>query len=432
MAEQAPTWWEGAISPVSESLRRSLPADQQHRLAQLSAEELSLEQRKRLAGRIAEELPPELQQELAMKVALELPPDQLEKLIEVALSVADQKTLKRIKKRLDSGDKKAALIAIVGVAIVFVLEAWAELFVQAPLEGAADKTPELLRQVIQRTWEALKETASETLGEHRHPLEPEMIHIPAGEFWMGTNREDLERVGIEWYGWFEEETPRHRVHLPEYWIGKYPVTNAQFAAFEAVEWYGIRKYWTEAGWAWRKRGEREKPAYWDDLTWNLPNHPVVGVSWYEAGAYTRWLAEATGRPCRLPTEAEWEKAARGTDGRIYPWGNEWAEDHANTDETGLGRTTAVGAFPAGVSPYGALDMIGNVWEWTSSLHQPYPYRVDDGRENPSASGRHVLRGGSWGYLWRDARCAFRCSRPVFFGFNIGFRVVFPGSLPSDS
>jgi formylglycine-generating enzyme required for sulfatase activity len=161
----------------------------------------------------------------------------------------------------------------------------------------------------------------------------------------------------------------------------------------------------------------------------------VGVSWFEALAYVRWLAAFTGRACRLPTEAEWEKAARGTDGRIYPWGDERAEGRANTSETDLGRTTVVGAFPGGASPYGALDMSGNVWEWCSSAWKDYPYRADDGREDLEGDDFRVWRGGSWNDDRRYARCASRLSsRPddVFFDFNVGFRVVFPGSLPSDS
>ena len=258
-----------------------------------------------------------------------------------------------------------------------------------------------------------------------------VVFVPGGPFLMGSGEGDRDADS--------DERPQHTVEVADFCIGKYPVANAQFARFIEAGGYDRPRYWTEAGWAWRQSGHKgwgrergDQPQWWDDPRWNLPNHPVVGVCWFEALAYARWLAEATGRPCRLPTEAEWEKAARGTDGRIYPWGNEWAEDHANTREVDLGRTSPVGAFPAGESPCGALDVAGNVWEWCSTARKAYPYRADDGREDLEGDAARVLRGGSWSIGRRFARCAGRYDgHPDNFYDIVGFRVVFPGSRPSD-
>jgi formylglycine-generating enzyme required for sulfatase activity len=202
------------------------------------------------------------------------------------------------------------------------------------------------------------------------------------------------------------------------------VTNGQYRRFVEAGGYDERRYWTEAGWAWRTivydskvpkwlvserpPEKRDRPFWWDDPARNLPNLPVVGICWFEALAYTRWLSDVTGCPCRLPAEAEWEKAARGTDGRIYPWGNgEIRPQRANYRETGIGSTSPVGCFPSGASPHGCMDMVGNVWEWCCSLYRSYPYDPGDGREDLEAEGEPVLRGGSWRDGQSHARCAFR-------------------------
>jgi len=221
--------------------------------------------------------------------------------------------------------------------------------------------------------------------------------VPAGEFITGEDEE------------------QKTLTLPGFWIGKYPVTVAQFDQFVQAGGYTNPDYWDEAikEKYWTSLGFKGR---WDNkprttpvdygLPFTLPNHPVVGVSWYEAMAYTRWLnqyllrcaAGRSGSPwpelaagklkVALPTHEQWEKAARGTDGRTYPWGADFDSDRANTYESGIGATSAVGCFPAGISPYGALDLSGNVWEWV--LTDP-----------------EYLRGGSWFDGSRYARCAAR-------------------------
>ena len=222
-------------------------------------------------------------------------------------------------------------------------------------------------------------------------LEPELVCVPAGPFTMGSN--DID-----------DGKPAHTVDLPEYWIGKHPVTNEEYAQFVRATGRAVPEGW-----------QGNKPPSGKE------KHPVVNVSWHDAVAYCRWLSEMTGKSYRLPTEAEWEKAARGTDRRQYPWGDQWDAKRCNTTEGGANSTTPVGQYPRGASPYGALDMAGNVWEWCSSLYQPYPYRADDGREDVTASAYRVLRGGSWSSDRYDARCACRYRGDPDNRYFIGFR-----------
>lgn len=217
----------------------------------------------------------------------------------------------------------------------------------------------------------------------------EMILIPAGEFPMGEG-DDL-----------------HPVAVAAFYIAKYPITNHQYQEF--VEATG-----------------QPSPAHWPNgrVPELLNDHPMVNVSWHAALAYCHWLTEKTGQIHRLPSEAEWEKAARGTDGRLYPWGDTFDEARCNTWEGGWGGTTPVGKFSGGASPYGVLDLVGNVWEWCSSLYTDYPYQADDGRENLKARGWRTLRGGSWFDADWGARPARRLSgQPDHISRNTGFRVV---------
>jgi len=201
----------------------------------------------------------------------------------------------------------------------------------------------------------------------------------------------------------------HRVHVDEFQISRVPVTNAQYALF-------VQDTNTKPPQHWRfSRPEKGKE-----------DHPVVNVSWRAAQSYCHWLSKKTSHQVRLPSEAEWEKAARGDhDRRAYPWGEEWEYLRCNTFELGLEETTAVGIFAAGASPYGCLDMAGNVWEWTQTKQSNYPYKADDERNDPKGNEWRVLRGGSWGgSRGGEARCAYRFyGPPDGLYVDIGFRVV---------
>ena len=247
------------------------------------------------------------------------------------------------------------------------------------------------------------------------------VKIPAGTFLMGSKENDQEA--------YTDERPQHEVNIPyDYWVARYPVTVAQFRAFVEENGYEIKD----------RRSINE-----------TPNWPVRYVNWHEARAYANWLEDKLdflpkGYQLRLPTEAEWEKAARGDDARRYPWGNEdWHENLANIDESEIGHPTPVGGYPRGATPNGICDLSGNLWEWTQSLWGAdlmnpdfkYPYDASDGRENLQASRdtRRVLRGGSWINSNRDARSAYRYGNyPDSYYGNIGFRGVVSRAILQSS
>lgn len=289
-----------------------------------------------------------------------------------------------------------------------------------------------------------------------------------------------------------DEYPRHAVNLAPYAIGRFPVTNAEYACFMAAGGYDDDRYWTTGGRLWR-RGEpvpgepdpadwwietwkrrrenpqeieervrsglmtphdaknwreyiqwseaefmnavRElypqqgeavrEPRFWQDAAFDNPSQPVVGVCWYEAMAYANWLAAATGRPYRLPTEPEWEWAAR-RGGRLFPWGSGWDAGRLNSleGEDRVMRTTPVGAYPHGATPDGICDLAGNVWEWTATRSADYPYRVDANLEDSDAVGIRVVRGGGWTANRKMVRCASRFwDGPGDWYINLGFRLA---------
>ena len=272
---------------------------------------------------------------------------------------------------------------------------------------------------------------------------PVTVLIPQGEFIMGSERREGQ-PGYDDKAYKDESTEseeRFTLDLPAYRIGKYPVTVAQYRRFveyvgdDGRRGYEIDRFWTPDGRKWRSENSIATPRLWDDPTWNVDNHPVIGVSWYEAVAYCAWLtATNPGRRFRLPDEAMWEKAARGTDGRRWPWDDKWDAAKLNAEQS-IGRTSAVGIFPAGKSPYELFDCAGNVWEWCSgpgyNSGADYPFKVRTYQEDLlEKTGTRALRGGSWvgGDLF--TRAAFRGDDyPVVRGSDVGFRVV---ELLSDS
>ncbi len=224
------------------------------------------------------------------------------------------------------------------------------------------------------------------------PVQPSVETPEGGPDGMVPVRADGFLMGSE--DGPDDERPAGKIFVPEFHIGVYPVTNTEYAEFVNAT-------------------RRRPPQHWKDGTIpeRLHDHPVVNVSWHDAAAYCKWRSDQSGQAYRLPTEAEWEKAARGTDGRTWPWGNEFDPARCNTLEGGGRGTTSVTQFPTGRSPYGCYDMAGNVWEWTSTLYKPYPYKPDDGREDPNAEGPRVLRGGSWRRPAAFARSASRVGGP---------------------
>jgi formylglycine-generating enzyme required for sulfatase activity len=235
--------------------------------------------------------------------------------------------------------------------------------------------------------------------------------------------------------WVRREASRCQVELAAFELARFPTTHAMFERFLAAGDYAAVGWWEEAIAAsyWRngKAGERDRPAYWDDSRFSGANQPVVGVTWYEAVAYCRWLTATLNDGCvyRLPTEAEWERAARGAEARVYPWGDTWLADHCNSDELRLERTTPVGVFPSGASSEGLLDLSGNAWEWCSDWYaqDAYPQRAGCITRNPTgprSGDLKVLRGGSWYNNRNIVRCAYRIgSIPDRRLPGIGFRVA---------
>jgi formylglycine-generating enzyme required for sulfatase activity len=227
-----------------------------------------------------------------------------------------------------------------------------------------------------------------------------LVHVATGTFVMGSDPSEDPEAG-------RDEQPAHRVRLSEFYISRFPITNAQFRAFASATGRALA----------------------EPLPAGLDNHPVVNVGWDAAAAFCQWLTALTGQAYRLPTEAEWEKAARGTNGRRYPWGNDWDPARLNAGHA-AGTTTPVDRFsPAGDSVYGAADMLGNVWEWCSDWFDPRLYarraaRLVSDPLGPATGQGYVVRGGAYHLPPRRTRCAQRkWYYPDTVRPDLGFRIV---------
>lgn len=228
----------------------------------------------------------------------------------------------------------------------------------------------------------------------------DMVFIPGGYFIMGSDEGN------------PNHQPKHQVVVADFYLDRWPVTNIEYKKFIDATGHPAPNY--EVSWC-------DTQGYnWDVETRMYPadkaDHPVVLVTWEDAMAYAAWAGK------RLPTEAEWERAARGMTGRRYPWGDELSSGRCNCKEAGWHGTSPVGSFsPEGDTPEGLVDMVGNIWEWTNSIFTPFPYDPNDGRESRQALGFRVLRGASWVNDAQVANCLSRLDGDFQFYNNVGFR-----------
>jgi formylglycine-generating enzyme required for sulfatase activity len=280
---------------------------------------------------------------------------------------------------------------------------------------------------------------------------------------MGFTEDEVE------HEWDREATPQHRVAVNAFEISRYPITNAQYQCFIAAGGYDNARYWQDSPLAWQwlqgsnadvllfsdLREEDQKgwlnwlnsdiqrclPRFWEQRRWNNANHPVVGISWYEALAFCQWfnsLTTSKDKTVSLPTEAQWEYAARGEQNLMYSWGDKAAPELGNYEATGLARTSSVGLFEAANAfneiPVQLYDLNGNVWEWTSSqwgkqfFSAEFSYRQwqsqQQTRHRLDQQAYRVLRGGSWNLPARHLRSAYRFrDAPDFRNYALGFRLA---------
>jgi len=254
---------------------------------------------------------------------------------------------------------------------------------------------------VKATATAMAQRTQEDMPEDMHVLAEEFglsfVRVPAGEFTMSEDNAEYGKSALT-------------VALDEYWIGLTEVTNAQYAAFIDAGGYEDRGFWSDEGWAWVREQYAKAPACRQDAAFNAPEQPVTCITWFEAEAYAAWLSRETGLNVRLPSVEEWEKAARGTDARRYPWGDIAPDNSLANYGAAWDHTAPVGSHPAGAGPYGALDMAGNVAEWT--------------RTQVDYSEDRIARGGSWFSEVISMPSLYNMIYPPDFRMNtIGFRLA---------
>ena len=269
--------------------------------------------------------------------------------------------------------------------------------------------------------EVVRVEVGEALGQAGDPRlaspDENWITIPGGTFWMGAQKTDPEAPGYDPEA-YEDEAPVRRVTVSPFLLGRFPVAVQEFRRFVEAgdEGYLDPRCWHPEGWAWRDRNEHTGPGSWSEQL-RHPNRPVTEVSWYEADAYCRWVGG------RLPTEAERELAARGEEGRRYPWGQEEPDPLRASFAMNVGSPTPVGIYPLGASPEGVHDLAGNVWEWSGDRYGAYSPEDEKDPTGPPSGASRVLRGGSFVFLPGYLRAAFRDDyhseyRDVDFGFRV--------------
>jgi len=265
---------------------------------------------------------------------------------------------------------------------------------------------------------SLKEISAGQVDDATNTIKlPSMVTIPAGSFRMGTSNDDINRLVLkesDWaYEWsdqnlFISEQPNYTMTLPAFEMGLHQVTNAEYNVFIIATGHRLPRGWI---------GFRFPDT--------LDNHPVVGISKMDAEVYIEWMNSISGNIYHLPNEAEWEYSCRGNDGRIFPWGNIFDPWRCNTSESERKGTTPVDYYSgSGSSPFGIMDMVGNVWEWTCTIFKPYPVNLDNKPDESRARQLFTIRGGSWYYSRKLARCAARESMMADqLSNNIGFRLA---------
>jgi formylglycine-generating enzyme required for sulfatase activity len=272
--------------------------------------------------------------------------------------------------------------------------------------------PEVSEGVRIEVGEALGQAGDPRIHDDDHA---NRVWIEGGTFAMGAD--DLDA----------QDGPVHRVTVSGFWMDRYPVTVEQYRRFVMENGYDERRCWSEAGWAAKEKRSWAEPRQWEEQQRHL-NRPVTQVSWYEAEAYCAWLWATKGHHARLPTEAEWEYAARGEAGRKYPWGDDAPTDRHMNFDVRVGHPTPVGIYPLGATEEDVQDLSGNVWEWCADWFGSYPRQAQHDPIGPAEGRSRVLRGGGFDYVARLCRAAYRYRNPPGVAYGIvGFRCVVVGS-----